>query len=164
MELNKTKLLELYPPYDSVLGPYTRSDGRQHIVLNNTSVPHGTKDKTRTISYPKAIVESNIDDRLLPEETVDHRNRDFNDNDSTNLAIKERSLHYSEDALRVAISDVTCIGCGKTFTPTVEQIKTRSNGKVGPFCSRQCSGRYGAQVQNGGKKLGRQEIRKVLSS
>lgn len=29
--MNKEKLLELYPDYTTVLGPYTRPDGRKHM-------------------------------------------------------------------------------------------------------------------------------------
>ena len=56
MGLDKEKLLELYPSYDSVLGPYDRDDGRKHVVLNNSSLPTGAKGKLKTISYPKALV------------------------------------------------------------------------------------------------------------
>jgi len=33
-------------------------------------------------------------------------------------------------------------------------------GEAGPFCSKQCSGKYGAYVQNGGKRLFSVEIEK----
>jgi hypothetical protein len=62
----------MYPPYTTVLGPYKRPDGRQHIVLNNSSASKGTKGKTKTISYPKAIMEVHLNRRLSDNEEVDH--------------------------------------------------------------------------------------------
>ena len=38
------KLLKLYPEFDKVNGPYTRKDGRQHIILNNTKLPKKLKE------------------------------------------------------------------------------------------------------------------------
>lgn len=160
MELNKEKLLELYPDYTSVLGPYTRPDGRMHVVLNNSNAPKGQKGKTKTISYPKALVESNIEERLLPNETVDHDNRDFTDNSKENLKIRDRSEHSVHDATYVVVGPATCIECGTVFIPSVGQANSRA-GKAGPFCSRKCSGKYGARVQNGGEVLERQEIDKT---
>lgn len=161
MELDKDRLLELYPEYTSVLGPYNRPDGRKHVVLNNANVPTGTKGKTRTISYPKAIVESNIGEKLLPEETIDHRNRNVGNNDFENLMIKERRFHASEDAVRVHVSEVCCVGCGKMFVPSIEQIKTRSESKPGPFCSRSCASSNNSKIRKGNGITGRGEIKKT---
>lgn len=165
MELDKVKLLELYPAYDSVLGPYLRPDGRKHIVLNNSSLSKGIKGKTKTISYPKAIVESNIGRTLLPNETIDHDDRDKMNNSSENLIIRDRSIHASLDAIKVQVEPVSCVQCGFKFEPSKAQRNSQAlNGgpePAGPFCSRRCSGIYGANVQNGGEKLERQEIKKM---
>src|ERR1035437_1072062 len=123
MELNKEKLLELYPNYTSVLGPYLRPDGRQHVVLNNTNASKGTKGKTKTISYRKAIVESNRGSRLLPNETVDHDNRMFEDNSESNLIVRDLVEHTQLDALRVEALPVDCPSCGESFIPSKHQIK-----------------------------------------
>ena len=160
MELNKEKLLELYPEYTSVLGPYKRPDGRMHVVLNNSKASKGQKGKTKTISYPKALVESNIEERLSPNETIDHDNRDFTDNSEDNLKIRDRSDHAQHDATHVLILSTTCVECGKVFTPSTDQAKASVNN-AGPFCSRRCTGKYGARVQNGGEVLERRLVEKV---
>jgi hypothetical protein len=157
-KMNKDKLLELYPEYTSVLGPYKRADGRQHIVLNNSRASKGTKGKTKTISYPKALKEIELNRRLTDNETVDHNDRNFDNNDLGNLLVKDRSIHASEDALRVEVEEVSCIGCGKIFIPTKAQIDSRNKNKAGPFCSNVCSGRYGASVSRGGEKVNRDDI------
>lgn len=158
--MDKETLLELYPGYTSVLGPYTRPDGRKHVVLNNSIASKGTKGKTKTISYPKALVEISLKARLKDDETVDHHDRDFTNDDLDNLKVKVRSLHASEDALRVEVDEVSCMGCGFVFIPSKSQIEARNKNKAGPFCSRACSGRYGTLIQSGDKRIARDEITK----
>ncbi|EKD22603.1 MAG: hypothetical protein ACD_84C00039G0010 [uncultured bacterium] len=157
--MDKETLLELYPEYTSVLGPYTRPDGRKHVVLNNANASKGTKGKTKTISYPKALVEINLKARLEDDETVDHDDRDFTNDDLTNLKVKVRGQHASEDALRVEeVFEVSCLGCGFIFVPSKEQTKKRSEGKAGPFCSRPCVSRYTAIIRKTGEKPTRDNI------
>lgn len=164
IKLDKEKLLELYPEYDSVYGPYTRQDGRKYIILNNSSVPSRSKERKRTVSYPKALVESNIGVRLLPNETIDHNDRNIDNNSKDNLIIRNKSEHSSLDAVRVKVELVSCVECGIIFEPSIKQRSTQV-GKgapepYGPFCSRSCTGKYGARVQNGGEKLTRKEVPK----
>ena len=165
MELNREKLLELYPQYTSVLGPYTRPDGRKHVVLNKNYLSNGQPGKLKTISYPKALVESNAGKRLLPNETVDHNDRDKTNDTLDNLVIRDRSEHCSLDANRVNIEPVSCPECSAVFTPSKSQINPGAiDGEVlqaGPFCSRRCSGIYGSRVQNGGERMQRQKINKT---
>lgn len=162
MELDKEKLLKLYPQYTSVLGPYNRPDGRKHVVLNNSNATKGEKSKTRTISYPKALVESNIGRRLLPNETIDHNDRDKNNDSENNLIIRDRSEHSSLDRAKVHVEQIHCSECNKLFTPSKAQRnkQTLKDGSepAGPFCSKHCSGVYGVRVKNDGNKLERQEI------
>lgn len=157
--MDKEILLGLYPGYTSVLGPYHRPDGRQHIVLNNSTAPKGTKGKTKTISYPKALKEIELKQKLKPDETVDHHDRDFTNDNLNNLKVKPRNQHTSEDASRVIVENVNCPECLKSFTPNVTQ--RNSKAKAGPFCSKICAGKYGAKVQNGGPVLAKTEIKKT---
>ena len=167
MKLNKEKLLQLYSDYTSVLGPYSRPDGRKHIVLNNNNLPTGSKGKTKTISYPKALKEVEIGRRLNENETVDHNDRNFNNNRGTNLNIKNRSEHSTLDALRVEVLPVKCalLECNNVFIPTKSQRNKQSSGlngfPAGPFYSKSCRGKYGASVQNGGEKIERSNIEKI---
>jgi hypothetical protein len=147
--MDKEKLLGLYPGYTSVLGPYTRPDGRKHVILNNSNASNGTKGKTKTISYPKALMEVELNKKLNPDETVDHHDRDFTNDNSINLKVKTRSLHASEDALRIKVEDIRCPQCGKYFTPSVSQRNKVNSIIAGPFCSKQCSGLYGTNIQKG---------------
>lgn len=87
MILDKKKLLRLYKNYDKVLGPYTRKDGRKHIILSNSTLPKSDKSRIKTVSYPKALMEVYLLRRLLPHETVDHINNDKRDDRASNLQI-----------------------------------------------------------------------------
>lgn len=158
MKLNEEELLKLYPDYTSVLGPYKRKDNRKHIVLNNSNLSKGSKGKTKTISYPKALVESNSGKRLLENETVDHDDRNFENNSKANLIVKDRSIHSSEDALRVKVDSVTCPMCNTIFVPTVDQRNDKKS--AGPFCTKSCSGKYSQNVQGGLKPISKTLIAK----
>lgn len=159
--LDKEKLLELYPGYTSVLGPYLRKDGRKHVVLNNKDLPKSAKNKTKTISYPKALVEVREGRKLVDNETADHRDRDFTNDDLNNLDILDRKKHASLDSLRVKVEKVNCVGCGKEIALTKNQHNTRSTFKAGPFCSKSCSGKYGKSVQMTGETKERAKITKT---
>lgn len=149
--LDKQELLKLYPDYDSVLGPYTRRDNRKHIVLNNSNTPKTTKCKIRTISYPKALVESKLKRRLHPNETIDHKDGDFTNDTLSNLQILDRQEHCKNDAIKYQPATIQCVQCGKDCDLTPSQVRTlvanSKRGKYGPFCSRTCSGIYGRNIQ-----------------
>lgn len=154
---DNSAILDLYPQYDKVYGPYTSKDGRKRIVLKKTGCRDGV---STTISYPKALKEIEIGRRLLSDETVDHHDRDKSNDENSNLIITHRNTHSSLDAIRVEVGPIACIHCGVEFIPTRNQINTRSESKAGPFCSKSCTGSYGAKVQQTGEKMGRLKIQK----
>jgi endogenous inhibitor of DNA gyrase (YacG/DUF329 family) len=127
-----------------VYGPYTRSDGRQHVILVSGSL-------RRTVSYPKYLMEKHLGRELDPNlETIDHIDRDFTNNSLENLRVIPRSKHSCEDQKRVKLLTGNCLMCSKV----VENIKPskarrdKKAGKAGPFCSKQCIGKYGSYLQN----------------
>jgi hypothetical protein len=136
-------------------GPYTRKDGREHVVLK---LDNGT---LKTVSYPKFLIEQCIGRKLRKNETVHHKNGNVTDNRLENLQILDRSTHTKKDVFVFINKKVQCIWCTKEFEMGVSQ---RNNKKAGPFCSRKCSGQYGAAVQNGNyERLGPKEVdRKYL--
>ncbi len=148
----------MYEEY-KVYGPYTRKDNRKHVVL-----VHKTNKSRKTVSYPKYLVECNLNRYLLPTETVDHNDRNFTNDDINNLIVKDRSIHCTEDALRVISDVMLCPMCKTEFVLTGKQVSSAKsnakNGKAGPFCGRSCAGRYGAYLQNGLiSKLGNEEVK-----
>jgi len=147
-EIFKEKLLKLYPDFDKVTGPYNRKDGRQHIVLNNSTKSHGEKGKLKTLSYPKAIIEVELKRQLTKDETIDHIDKNPLNNELSNLQVLSRKAHASLDAKRRKPVLVNCTLCGKKFEATRNQLR-KDHGKTGFFCSRKCSGQYGKEIQLG---------------
>ena len=138
------KLLELYPMYTQVYGPYIRKDGRKHLVLYEPF----SKGK-KTISFPKAIMEVYLGHKLVKDDTVDHIDRDKTNDAISNLQVINRKTHASLDAIRRHSLFSTCPICKMEFELTKNQLKKRSNILAGPFCSKTCAGKYGKSIQLG---------------
>lgn len=146
----KTKLLNLYPEFDKVSGVYTRKDGRQHLVLNNSKLPNKAKGKLKTLSYPKSIIEIHLGRNLEKDETVDHIDKNPLNNDILNLQVLSRSEHVKLDVIRRKPVFLVCDYCGKEFEATKAQVTDRNTGrKHTSFCTRSCSGKYGKEIQLG---------------
>lgn len=131
-----------------IYGPYLRKDGRQHIIAIYP-------DKTRkTISYPKYLMEIHLNRYLTEDETVDHIDRDFTNNQISNLKVLPRREHISLDVKRYEAQSFTCPTCSKTFELSGRKlhdaIQNRKRGKFGPFCSRSCAGKYATSIQHHG--------------
>lgn len=69
-----------------VYGPYTRKDGRKHVIIYDTET-----QSRRTVSYPRYLMEQHLGRELLPEEQVDHINEDFTDDRIENLQLLSRA-------------------------------------------------------------------------
>lgn len=143
--INLNEILELYKEYTTFYGPYKRKDNRKHIILYNEKT-----FKRATVSYPKALIELSNNEILDENLTVDHIDRDFNNNDIDNLKVISKSEHSTLDVKRRIIHDIQCSFCGVTFNPSRQQLECNKNSKklAGPFCSRKCSGKYGTDIQN----------------
>ncbi len=134
-----------------VLGPYQdRKDKRLRVVLIHDN------GRTQTLSYPRFVMESYLGVTLDPNEDVHHIDGNVENNDISNLEVvwhkdhcKEHSLKYKEPIL------VNCFYCGSEFELSTARQSQRNRdikrGKQGPFCSRRCSGKYGADVQKSNK-------------
>lgn len=143
--IDKEKLLDLYKDYDIVYGPYSRKDGRKHIVLNKLGVSHNVKHKIKTLSFPKALMEVKLGRLLTEDETVDHIDRDVTNDCYSNLQILSRSQNSIKSVRRKLLKEENCVWCKKEFTPTAHQVG--DDLKVfGPFCSKVCTGKYGSLV------------------
>lgn len=136
-----------------VYGPYSRKDGRQHVIC---IFPNKSR---KTVSYPKYIVETTIGRLLTIEEEIHHIDKDFSNNEISNLQIINTFTHSILHTTLYVSQDFICPVCAKEFTLHHKQIKeilrNRSIGrsKTGPFCSRNCAG-VGSDI--------RYEIRKDL--
>ena len=118
-------------------GPYTRKDGRKHVIIIHDD------GKRQTKSYPRLLMEQHLGRELTTEETVDHINNDFTDDRIENLQL----LSLAENASKAMIGreakmhHFQCPCCGKKSVKLFSAVKGNWNkGKSGPFCSRQCAG------------------------
>src|SRR5271154_850770 len=127
-----------------VHGPYKRKiDGRQIVIVVEDN------GEARTVSYPKWLLEMQLGRRLDPDmETVDHWDSNIENNELENLRIVPREEHSREDTRRVKPVKFKCAWCQKEFerSPRLVRDKARKN-KAGPFCSRQCAGKYSRKLQ-----------------
>lgn len=103
----------------------------------------------RTVLQHREVVEQSLGRRLASTEIVHHRNHDKTDNRLDNLEVLSNSDHASHHAQRpIEWADAKCLGCGKEWRIRASVLRGNAKkGRVGPFCSKQCSGRYGANVQ-----------------
>jgi hypothetical protein len=134
-------------PYENckIHGPYTRKDGRQHVVIVYPD------KKKKTVSYAKYLLETNNGEYLSENDTVHHKDKNPLNNSMDNLEIISRGDHvrqhtikYKEDIVR------KCTCCGKDVVCTARQQKRRHSNrfrdKGGIFCNKTCSGKYGSDI------------------
>lgn len=138
----------VYSQYTRIYGPYCQksNSNRQIVILMDES---GNK---KTVSYPKYIVEKHFNRYLSTEETVDHIDGNFFNNDISNLRIIERKQHCLQDAVRNKAIYAFCAFCGKPFRfwgSTLHHRNRTDKHQSGYFCSRQCCGKYGKKIQTG---------------
>ena len=126
-----------------IFGPYKRKDGRQIVIVVERN------GKRRTVSYPKWILELQMGRKLDPNlETVDHIDSNIDNNNLENLRIVPRSEHSADDTRRVRKVKFECAWCDKEFERSPRLIRDKAKkGKAGPFCSRNCAGKYSRQLQ-----------------
>lgn len=124
---------------------YHGKDGRLRVYVRETK---------KTISYPKYLMEKELGRQLLPNEVVHHIDGNPLNNDITNLKVMTRNDHARGHMTKYVDTVAVCGWCGKEFLWTgLQQQRYYSERRTGrhksasPFCSRECSGRYGQQSQ-----------------
>lgn len=100
-------------------GPYTRKDGRQIVILKTPGIKNN-----RTVSYPKYIVECYLGRYLDNDETVDHIDGNFLNNDIDNLRVVPRSEHVRSHQVHKVAQNRICPICGCEFVSTEYWRKT----------------------------------------
>ena len=117
-------------------GPYKRKDNRLHLVIKKD-------DNTLTsISYPKWLLQSHLGRELLGDETVDHIDGDFNNNNISNLQILSRAANAQKSAVYAEYIELICKCCNKEFIRRkVIHARSLKLKQDGPFCSNQCVGK-----------------------
>ena len=143
LDKNFEKIQRIYPFVHKVYGPYLNYNGSRYQVNM-----HG-KGKKTTVQYARLKIEVQLGRKLSSIEEVDHINRKPRDDRYDNLQVLRNGVHQGLDARRLKPIKVKCAWCKRNFELRKDQRTTRAmkGTKGGPFCSKQCSGRYGAAVQ-----------------
>lgn len=140
-----SKIKSMYEDY-LVRGPYVNREGRKFVILVD-------KDKkTKSTQYCRYLMEVYLNRELRADEEVHHIDGNFINDYITNLEVVDATKHRRHHMLKETPDiEVTCVECGKSFLLNKKQQRYRkynSIDKAGPFCSRSCSGKYGARLQN----------------
>lgn len=166
-EFGKLRLEELYKlttrnddsiyGRSTIYGPYKRKDGREHVIIRENG-------KNKTVSYPKYLMECHLGRFLKDDETIHHKDGNVTNNDISNLEVINRSIHISQDVIRLIEQQFECPICKIKFkligSQLSDAISNRKQGKTGPFCSKSCAGKYGAFIQNG--KINELDVIKII--
>lgn len=126
-----------------VYGPYTRKDGRQHVIIYENG-------KKKTVSYPKYLLEQKLGRPLIGDETCDHIDGDYTNNCLENLQVLSRGDNAAKAmALRPAEKGYfVCPECNASFYKSMRDVRGNqiAKQKAGPFCSKKCAGKYGQRL------------------
>lgn len=116
----------LYGPYNSG----GKAIGRQHVILVYTD---GTR---KTKSYSKYLLEKKIGRELTSDETCDHKDDNFTNNDLDNLQALSRGDNIRKSSPGPNLVTLICDYCLKSFERTKAQIRGEFN-----YCSKSCNGK-----------------------
>lgn len=115
------------------------------------------------MSYPRYLMEIHLNRHLTKKEQIDHIDGNPLNNDISNLQILNFKEHQSLDVLRNKDIVVKCTYCGKEFIIPGSKLNFRNRkdrNQSGYFCSRTCSGKYGADIKN--KRIVPKKIDKII--
>ena len=125
---------------------YNCKDNRTRAIIKNDD------GSTRTVSYPRILMEEKLGRPLEPYEDVHHIDNNPSNNSLDNLEIITHGKHQAIHSSKYYDKEATCQICGKKFIFTKSQIRNyqsdiRRNKRRGITCSRKCAYLYGKQEQ-----------------
>lgn len=135
---------------------YLSQDGRLRITYYDKK-----ENKYKTKSYPKYLMENLLQRELSLNEDVHHIDGNPLNNNINNLQIRLKGEHQREHVLNNNIPRkypksiiVKCGYCKKEFEVSpasqsshINKMITRNRSSK-YFCSKQCIGKYGSDIQN----------------
>lgn len=106
-------------------------------------------NKPRIISYPKILMEKKLCRELKPWEDVHHKDENIDNNDISNLEVREHGEHQREHSLKYNSTEEVCMVCGSKFIMdrTSWHVFFSSNPRrkrVYITCSKSCAGKAGS--------------------
>jgi hypothetical protein len=124
----------------TVYGPYTRDDGRKHVI-------HYVDGVRRTQSYPRFLMEKHLGRKLDPDDHVDHINNDYTDDRIENLQLLTQTENNKKSVKATGRSakwyTFLCPECDEEAMIPYKDYKRNQliKKKAGPYCSKSCAGK-----------------------
>lgn len=148
------KLSKVYDEPVRILGIYIWKENGRKIV----DVWVG--DTKKTCQLARVKLEIKLGRKLVKGEEVDHIDDDCTNDRYNNLQVLSKPKNASKSLWKVEYPKARCLWCGVEFRLSCAQMERASKKKSGPFCSKKCTGKYGAAVQNGSPRLARRKTGK----
>ena len=121
--------------------PHISKEGYKYICVK-------VDGKSRYYLEHRWLMEQHIGRRLGTDEVVHHLNENKLDNRIENLEILSREEHTRMHAKTAELYKCVCPLCDKEFEREGRDVRGNiKKGKAGPFCSRECAGKYGQSKQ-----------------
>lgn len=122
--------------------PHISKEGYKYICIKQDG-------KTKSYLEHRWLMEQKLGRKLHTDEVVHHINENKLDNRLENLEIISRKDHSSHHAKEKELYTGVCSECQKSFVKDARDVRGNlKKGKVGPFCSRECAGRYSQKQQS----------------
>lgn len=118
-----------------VFGPYGHKKTRRRIVI--VQFLDGTK---KSMSSARYVLSKLRGSWLKPEETADHIDGNFENDDPTNLQILSMADNIRKSVIPKKMFSFDCPVCKNKATKELRNVKhNKKQGKAGPFCGKACS-------------------------
>lgn len=132
-------------------GPYIHTTGRLKGRKYLNIIDDNNRKKT-TILYSRWLMQQHIGRKLDYDETVDHIDNDFTNDDISNLKILTRAensaKYHSDISNTISWYEFICPECNNPSKKELRHVlHNRKQHKDGPFCSRSCASKYGRRKQ-----------------
>lgn len=101
------------------------------------------RKKERQLLYSRWLMEQHLGRQLERTEHVHHRDGDKTNDVLENLEVVPAGEHAAHHARPTEWVEFICPECGELARKEARNVRhNRKMGKVGPFCSRSCAGRW----------------------
>lgn len=150
-KLDVDKLLEIYKQIGNFrfIGVFEKTSNDSEILRRRSVLLYNKDTNNRleiTLAKAKIIVKLN---RLLKEnETVDHIDRNYLNDNTDNLRVIDIFNHTKEDAFNIEIDPIKCPVCKTIFIPTKKQRNESKRLNNGIYCCNICKGKSRHLIKN----------------
>ena len=142
--LDVIKLLEIYKKLGNFkfIGCFEKTFNNTNMLRRRTVLLENKDTKQRTeMALAKAKMTVKLNRLLAEDETVDHIDRNYLNDNTDNLRVINIYDHTKEDAFNIEIDPIECPVCGTIFIPSKTQKNKSKNRGSNLYCSKVCTGK-----------------------